>query len=140
MILPNLVRDIIQEDIYIGGDTQLIDKDGLRFILIEKNTMDSFDESVYFVFKYIYNKSHVYLYQLNTEEEMMEFYEKCLSDGFQRRPNPYDTVQENVMNYLPKWIEDLQKNVMFKSQYIYKNYLDDKTKWYNGLCRVELKN
>lgn len=142
MILPNLVRDIIQEDIYIGGDTQLIDKDGLRFILIEKNIMNSFDKSVYFVFKYIYNKSHVYLYQLNTEEEIMEFYEKCLNDGFQRRPNPYDTdiVSENVIiNYLPKWIEDLQKNIMLKSQYIYKDYLDDKTKWYNGVCRVELK-
>ena len=81
------------------------------------------------------------MYQLNTEDELMKFYEKCLNDGFQRRLNPFDTVQESdVMNYLPKWVEDLQKNVMLKSQYIYQNYLKDKTKWYNGLCRVELKN
>lgn len=65
-----------------------------------------------------------------------------MNDGFQRRPNPYDTdiVSERVEHYLPKWIEDLQKNIILKSQFIYQDYLKDKTKWYNGLCRVELKN
>lgn len=126
--------DDIRVDILLGGDTQLICDNGLRFIVIEKNIMKDFPLDCYFGFKFIYNKERVHVFQFDTEKEMLTFYEDNLKRGFIRREN-VDDIERGIDNqndyfYYPKWVEQqTKKNSLQKCQIEYRSRLFDETKY-----------
>lgn len=125
-----MIEDI-RLDISLGGDTQLLCDNRLRFIVIEKNIMQDFPSDCYFGFKFIYNKERVHVFQFDTEEEMMKFYDDNLKQGFSRREN-VDEIEcgiEHNHSYLPKWVEQqTKKNPILKCQIHYRSRLFDETK------------
>lgn len=141
--LTTTLIDDIRVDILLGGDTQLICDDGLRFIVIEKNITKDFPLDCYFGFKFIYNKERVHVFQFDTEKDMLTFYEDNLKRGFIRRENVddiergidnrenVDDIERGIDNqgsfYYPKWVEhQIKKNRYQKCQIEYRSRLFEK--------------
>lgn len=132
--LTTTMIDDIRVDILLGGDTQLICDDGLRFIVIEKNIMKDFPLDCYFGFKFIYNKERVHVFQFDSEKDMLTFYEDNLKRGFIRRENVDDIERgidnnKNDYSYFPKFVEEIKKNSLQKCQIEYRSRLFDETKY-----------
>lgn len=118
---------MIPEEISIGGDTKLIDEFGNSFIIIEKDISKT---EGYLAFKYVCQKDNVYVFRLNTDEEMYAFYEKYLKLGFKRHQDEF--------SHIPIWIQRLEKNRILKCQVIYENKIKDEKNWYNEKCIIYL--
>lgn len=104
----------VRLDLELIGNTQLINDDGNRYIVIEKNILTECDKTVYFAFKFVYNKTNVYVCEFENEDEMLLFYEKSLKRGFQRKPC-------EMTNYYPKWLSQVRTQIDMKCQLEYKN-------------------
>lgn len=78
---------------------ELICDNRLRYLVVEKTTMEDFPEDCYFAFKFVYNKERVHVFQFNTEEDVLHF---CsLQQGFTRKAPG---------GVYPRWIENIKEN------------------------------
>jgi hypothetical protein len=116
-ILSSEMAEEIRMDILLGGDTQLIGDDGLRFIVIEKNILPDFPDTWYYAFKFVYNKERVHVFSFHSEGEMLDFYNRHLNDEAFIRQENQDEMEQ--YSYYPPWVEAIKKHSLQKCQIVY---------------------